>query len=187
MKLSDWAKEQGICYKTAWRWFKDGKLPVLAEQTVTGTILVKNEIIENNSLDTIIYCRVSNHSRKEELNYQVQRCEEFCLKNGWSVKRVYKEIASGLNDERKEFWKAIDSKPKRLIVENKDRLTRFGFNYIKKLLNQVDKDIIVLNETIDDKNDLMKDLISIIYSFSARMYGLRRKKNKNEIVKFLEN
>ena len=73
-----------------------------------------------------------------------------------------------------------------LIVENKDRLTRFGFNYIELLLNKLNKKIIVVNKNDNDKTDLMSDLISIIYSFSARMYGLRKRKNKNEIKEFLE-
>ena len=65
-----------------------------------------------------------------------------------------------------------------LLVENKYRLTRFGFNNIKTLLEQQGKKIIVINDTDDNKDDLMNDLISVIYSFSTRMYGLRRKKNK---------
>lgn len=72
------------------------------------------------------------------------------------------------------------------IVENKDRLTRFGFNYIETLLNINNKKIIVVNRTDDDKTDLIQDLVSIIYSFSAIMYGLRKKKNKEDIIKFLE-
>lgn len=64
--------------------------------------------------------------------------------------------------------------------------TNFGFNYIETLLNINNKKIIVVNRTDDDKTDLMQDLISIIYSFSARMYGLRKKKNKEDIIKFLE-
>ena len=74
-----------------------------------------------------------------------------------------------------------------LLVENKDRLTRFGFNYIKTLLEQQGKKIITINDTDDSKEDLMKDLISVIYSFSTRMYGLRRKKTKKEIIEFIEN
>jgi predicted site-specific integrase-resolvase len=54
------------------------------------------------------------------------------------------------------------------------------------LLNLQNKKIIVVNQTNDDKTDLINDLVSIIYSFSARIYGLRRKKNKEEIIKFLE-
>lgn len=74
-----------------------------------------------------------------------------------------------------------------LLVENKDRLTRFGFNYIQTLLENNGKTILVVNNADNDKEDLMKDLISVIYSFSARMYGLRRKKSKQEIIDFIEH
>lgn len=176
MKLSQWAKENGVTYQTAWNLFKAGKLPVEAEQLPTGTILVKPNYSSSN--DTIIYCRVSNHSRKEELNYQVARCEEFCFKNGWSVASVYKEVASGMNDKRKILWKVLDSNPKRIVVENKDRLTRFGFSYIENLMKKNGCEIVVINSAQEDQADLLKDLTSVIYSFCARLYGMRRAKNK---------
>ena len=75
-----------------------------------------------------------------------------------------------------------------LIVEHKDRLTRFGFNYIETLLKKQNKQIEVVNKAEDEVSDLMQDLISIIYSFSARMYGLRQSKRKTEkIIKCLED
>jgi len=93
-----------------------------------------------------------------------------------------------MNDNRQILNKVFENDNwTYLIIENKDRLTRFGFNYIKKLLNKLNKEIIVINETDNDNEDLIKDLVSIIYSFSARMYGLRRRKNKTEVIKFLES
>ena len=76
-------------------------------------------------------------------------------------------------------------KEKFLIVENEDVLARFGFNYVKTLLNMANKDVVVVNQVNDDKIDLMEDLISIIYSFSKRMYGYGRKKTKCEIKEFM--
>ena len=69
-----------------------------------------------------------------------------------------------------------------ILVENKDRLTRFGFNYFKTLLNTQGKDILVVNNSDDDKTDIINDLVSIIYTFSARIYGLRRAKNKQQEI-----
>lgn len=174
MKLSVWAKKNGITYKTAWEWFKHGKLPVSAIKTPSGTILVTEDQNMSLPLKVVIYCRVSNHSRKEELNYQVSRCEEFCLAKGLSINAVFKEIASGLNDERRVFWKAIDAKPSILVVENKDRLTRFGFNYLERLLKERGCEILVINREKEDEKDLLKDMVSVLYSFCARLYGMRR-------------
>jgi predicted site-specific integrase-resolvase len=183
MKLSQWAKKQGIAYLTAFRWFKSGKLPVKAEQTLSGTILVyENEEIKRIERN-IIYCRVSNHERKDSLNSQVERCEQFCLANGWVIFKSFKEIASGMNDNRKELWKMLDSKPSRIIIENKDRLTRFGFNYLERLLKELGCEIIVLNVSTTDEDDLIKDLVSIVTSFCCKLYGLRRSKNKIAKIK----
>lgn len=183
-KLSLWAKEHGISYRTAFFWIKDGKFPCKYEKTVTGRYIVLDE--ENTSdknETTIIYARVSNHSRKNELNYQVNRLEDFCFKNGYTITAIHKEIASGMNDNRKELWKVINKKPTRIIVENKDRLTRFGFNYIERLLKEQGTEIIVVNEANEDKEDLIKDLCSIIYSFCSRLYGMRRATNKVKKIK----
>ena len=85
---------------------------------------------------------------------------------------------SGMNDNRKELWKAIDSKPTRIIVENKDRLTRFGFNYLERLLQKQGTEIVVINESEEDKEYLIKDLCSIIYSFCARLYGKGKEQSR---------
>ena len=183
IKLSTWAKEHGINYKTAWTWVQKGTFPVETIRLSTGTILVKNEEIFKKQDKTIIYCRVSNHSRKAELEYQVKRCEDFCFNNGWTVDKVYKEIASGLNDKRKEFWKAIKSNPTRIVIENKDRFTRFGFFYLEEFLREKNIEIIVIHKDKEDEKDLIKDLVSIIYSFCAKLYGMRRAYNKAKKIK----
>ena len=80
MKLSTWAKKQGISYRTAWRWFKEGKLPVIADQTLTGTILVR----ETSELDQVaIYARVSSSDQKSDLDRQVSRLVSFANAQGW--------------------------------------------------------------------------------------------------------
>ena len=178
MKLSTWAKNNGIHYQTAWLLFKNGKLPVKAVQLKTGTILVKEDTEENIVDRTVVYCRVSNNSRKKELEYQVERCSSFCATKGWTLNSIYKEVASGMNDNRKRFWIMLSSKPTRIVVENKDRLTRFGFEYLKRLLKEQNCELVVINETKEDDKELLKDLTSVIYSFCARLYGMRRAKNK---------
>lgn len=185
-KLSKWAKENDVTYVTAFNWFKAGKLPVKAIQTETGTILVEvdeNIPLNNDPQKVVIYCRVSQSTRKNDLNYQVQRCTDWAIQNGYQIEHIYKEFASGMNDNRNKFWKMIDSNPNIIIVEHKDRLTRFGFNYIEKLLNKQNCIIKVINKDNEDEADLIKDLISIITSFCCRLYGLRRGHNKAKIIK----
>jgi predicted site-specific integrase-resolvase len=100
MKLSEWAKLQGITYKTAWNWFKAGDLPVKAVQTATGTILVEPVLPASKSKSAWIYARVSSPEKKGDLERQAERCVAFCQANGWTVETVVKEIASGMNDKR---------------------------------------------------------------------------------------
>ncbi len=185
-KLSDYAKKFNITYRTAWNRYRAGKIEgAFVDETKHVLIPVYNvEKLKNAAL----YARVSNSDRKDNLDRQSERLYDFAIKNGYVVKHNIKEIGSGLNDQRKKLLKLFSENDwDVLIVENRDRLTRFGFNYIETLLQFTNKKIIVINESNDDKTDLIEDLVSIIYSFSARMYGLRKKKNKKDILTFLEN
>ena len=184
IRLSEYARLKDVTYKTAWNRFIEGKLPN-AFKDESGHIYVS---LDNNGKNTIVYARVSSNERKQSLKEQKSRLENYAKLNGLDLLDSYKEIASGMNDNRPILNKILQRDDwDILLVENKDRLTRFGFNYIKTLCESKGKKIIVTNTTEDDKEDLMKDLISIIYSFSARMYGLRRKKNRKDIIKFIES
>lgn len=182
MKLSDWAKRQGISYITAWRWCKKGKMPCRWERTPSGSILVHEDDTPETPR-TYIYCRVSSHNKKEDLARQVSRCQNFCENNGWTVEKAYKEVASGMNDNRRRLNKLFGQEPGRLVVEHKDRLTRFGFNYIETLLTKLGWQVVVINRDEDDKDDLMKDLVAIITSFCCRLYGLRRGQRKAKEIR----
>lgn len=187
MKLSDWAKEQGIHYNTAYNWFINNKMPVEAYKTPTGTIMVVPNKINKENLNIVIYGRVSSHDKKEDLNRQIKRCEEFCLAKGYSISTIYKEIASGMNDNRKQFWKMINSNPTIIVIENKDRLTRFGFEYINKLLEKQNCKIEIINQDHQEENDLIKDMIAVVTSFCCRLYGARRGQNKSKKIKEVIN
>jgi predicted site-specific integrase-resolvase len=148
-----------------------------------GTIIV-DEHKDNFKKTTIaIYARVSNNSRKKELEYQIERIVQFCTAKGYSVDKIYKEVASGMNDNRRGLWKMFNNDYSIIVVEHKDRLTRFGFNYIEKLLEKQGTKIEVINKDTEDEKDLLKDLVSIITSFCCRLYGMRRGLNKTKKLK----
>ena len=100
-----------------------------------------------------------------------------------------KEIGSGLNDNRPKLEKILlDKGIDIIVVEHKDRLARFGLNYIQKLLELDGRKIEIVNEIEGEKEDLVQDFISIITSFCARIYGNRRSKRATEkLIKSLEN
>lgn len=187
MKLSKWAKQQGVCYMTAWRWFRQGIMPVNAIQLPTGTIIVPEENKNSSPFvkRNVVYSRVSSPTKKNDLQRQIQRCCNFAAAKGISIDKIYKEIASGMNDKRRELFKMLESNPTTIIVENKDRLTRFGFNYLEYLLKKQGCEIIVMNKDLENESDLTKDLISVVTSFCCRLYGLRRGKNKAKEIKIL--
>jgi len=187
MKLADWAKKHGVCYLTAWNWFHAGTLPCKAYQTATSTIIVEESEKSSdsgiNSENIVVYARVSTHEQKENLNRQILRCEEFACAKGLSITKTYKEIASGMNDNRRQLYKMLDTKPTKIIIEYKDRLTRFGFNYLEYFLKDQGCEIIVINRDHEEDHDLIKDMISVITSFCCRLYGIRKGKNKAKVLK----
>ena len=182
MKLSEYAKREGISYTTAWRWWKNGLIQ--GRQAPTGTILVDEPVtptttVEPENNGAWVYARVSTHTKKDDLERQAQRISEFCNARGWTVEKVVKEVASGMNDNRTKLNKLLnDPGVKRIVVENKDRLTRFGFNYIDVLLTTQGREVIVMNQDDKPDDDLMKDLVAVITSFCCRLYGMRRGSEK---------
>jgi len=188
-KLSDYAKEYHVTYRTAWNRFKNNKIEGAFIDS-DGHILIDTNIFNKpkNEIKAVLYARVSSNDRKKSLDEQLDRLISYSTAKGFNIVKAVKEIGSGMNDNRQKLSKILsDDDWDVIVVENKDRLTRFGFNYLEQLLNKEGKEIIVINKSDDDKEDLMKDLISVIYSFSARMYGLRRRKNKQEIINFLND
>ncbi len=117
------------------------------------------------------------------MEYQVDRLKQFCLAKGYSIQKEYREVASGMNDNRPKFWKMLDSEPTLIIIENKDRLTRFGFNYLERLLDKQQCQIEVIHQDEEDETDLIKDLVSITTNFCCRLYGIRSGQNKSKKIK----
>ena len=179
MKLSEYAKKNSMHYRTAWVHFKNGLISG-ARQLPTGTIVVDEEEAFQPPEYNVIYTRVSSSENKPNLDAQAERLQQFCAAKGWIVHEVVKECASGLNDKRPRLSKIFsDRKATRLIVEHKDRLTRFGANYINLLWPECE--IIIVNE-MEDKDSLMEDFVSLVTSFCARIYGHRRSKRKTEQI-----
>jgi putative resolvase len=182
MKLSQYAKQQGISYRTALRWFRDGTIQ--GYQAPSGTIIVtEREQVQHVSEKVAVYARVSSSEHRENLERQAERLSQYCTVRGYQVALVVKEIASGVNDSRPKLLSLLkDTSITRVVVEHRDRLTRFGFHYIDALFSVQGRVIEVVNPAENDKEELLADLASIIYSFCARLYGQRRAKRKTEKV-----
>jgi len=187
MKLSQYAKQQGISYRTALRWFRNGTIQ--GYQAPSGTIIVTiDEQVSPQAQKVAIYTRVSSAENKPNLDSQAERLVAYCAAKGYQVAKVVKEIGSGVNDSRPKFLALLENQSIQMIViEHKDRGTRFGFRYIETLLRGQGRSIEVVNQAENGTEDLLADLISIIYSLCARLYGQRHAKRKTEkIVQQLE-
>ena len=136
----------------------------------------------------MVYTRVSSAENTSNLNSQAERLVAYCTVRGYRVSKVVKEIGSGVNDSRPKFLALLaDPTIGRIVIEHKDRGTRFGFRYIETLLKTYGREIEVVNQAENNTEDLLADLTSIIYSFCARLYGQRRAKRQTEkIVQELE-
>lgn len=179
MKLSQYAKQNNITYKAAYEHWKKGIIK--GKQLPTGTIVVEDGANSQIQYGVILYARVSSSENKINLDSQIERLKNYAAARGYKVAKEIKEIGSGLNDNRKQLIEILSSeKWDVIVVEHKDRLTRFGFNYIETLCKTKGKTIEVINNTDDKQEDLMGDLVSIVTSFCARIYGLRRSKRKTE-------
>jgi len=182
MKLSAYAKKIGIAYVTAYRWYRSGKLK--AYQTESGTIIVDDTVIEiATETKVALYARVSSHDQKDDLVRQLDRLRNYATGRGYQVSQIVTEMASGLNDSRPKLTRLLlDTTINVIIVEHKERLTRFGFNYIETLLQTQGRKIeVIFPDEVQD--DLVADFIAIITSMSARIYGRRGNKNRAQRIK----
>ncbi|WP_339381212.1 IS607 family transposase [Brasilonema sp. UFV-L1] len=181
MKLSEYAKKLGVSYHTVWRLWKQGQLD--AYQLPTGTVIVRDGEQNPQLVHEIacIYARVSSSENKDNLKRQADRLVQYSTARGYGIYKVVEEVGSGLNDNRQKLISVLsDKKFNVLVVEHKDRLTRFGANYIQVLLTQTGRRLEVVNNAANDKEDLMSDFAAVITSFCSRLYGLRRAKRKTE-------
>lgn len=177
LKISEYAKINRVTSRTVWNWIKQGRIKT--RYTDTGRVRV---IVESDKEKQVaIYTRVSSTENKENLKSQTERLINYCNAKGYKVTKVVSEIGSGLNDQRPKLEKLLcDNNIDIIVVEHKDRLARFGINYIQKLLKLNNREIEIINNIEAEKEDLIQDFISVITSFCARIYGQRRTKRKTE-------
>jgi putative resolvase len=177
MKLSVWAKANGLAYQTAWRMWRDGKLPVPAEQLPTGTVIVHPP--QTSAINSVaIYARVSSADQKADLERQLGRLAEYASRERLTVVRSVSEIGSGINGHRAKLMRLLsDPAVQTIVVEHRDRLARFGSEYIEAALAACGRKLVVVEES-EMKDDLAQDMVEVLTSFCARLYGRRVAKNR---------
>src|SRR5258708_36370086 len=169
MKLSAYANQVGVNYQTVYHWWKAGQLD--AYQLPTGTIIVREA--KPSATGVALYARVSSAEQQAEVTRQLQRLRDDAAARGYQVVSEVTEIASGLNDEHSKLTQLLtDAQVGVIVVEHRDRLTRFGYGYITALLEQAGRRVEEIYPS-DIGNDLVDDFVAVITSMAVRLYGRR--------------
>ena len=182
IKLTTFAKLNDVTPRTIWNWIYKGIVKYERASTNRVFIIIDDDNnIKIKQPNVAIYARVSSAENKNNLEKQKDILISYANAKGYKISKIVSEIVSGLNDQRPKLEKLlIDKTIDILVVEHKDRLARFGTNYIEKLLSLDNRKIEVINPQMNEKDDLMQDFVSIITSFCARLYGKRRTKRQTE-------
>ncbi len=143
---------------------------------------------QDSAKNCVIYCRVSTTIQRENLKRQRARLEIYAVANGYSIEKIYEDIASGMNFKRKGLLKVLNycqtHAIKAVIIEFKDRLARFGVELIQAMLTSFGTELVIVNRVESDyKQEIIDDMIAIIVHFSSRLYGKRRGRKKTTQIK----
>ena len=195
-KLSEFARMIGVSRSGVIKWIREGKVRAV---NIHGRWYIPESEFERlikgfyTSLMRIaIYARVSGNTQKDDLERQIKSLEDYVRKHYPQAEYiVVKDVASGLKEDRRGLRKLIEMARKRqidaIVVAYKDRLTRFGFTYLKELFEAYGVKVIVAfhEEPKDYYQELVEDLITIVTSFAGRIYGKRSRKYK-KVVEIVE-
>ena len=192
MKANEVMKLLNISRPTLYRYRKEGIVKIDAKLSFNNFIYNDDSVYaligqkkEKKNRKIISYSRVSTQSQKIQLKEQTKRIYDSCISRGLTLDEQFEDIKSGMSSDRPNFQKilqmVIQNEVELLVIENKDRLTRFGYDLLEQLFKYFGTKILVLNNVIENKTyeqELNEDLISIIHYFTMKNYSHKRKLNK---------
>jgi len=176
MKLSEWARANHVHPKTAYRWWRQGTLPVPARQVSARTILVEQPQPAGGGVG--LYARVSSHDQRADLDRQVARLSRWAATAGVAVVGVEAEVASGMDGHRPRLRRLLaDPSVTSVVVEHRDRLARLNAELVEAALAAAGRRLVVVEAgEVDD--DLVRDTVEVLTGFCARLYGRRSARNR---------
>ena len=179
MNLTEWAGSQGIHSQTAYRWFRNGTLPVPAVRVNERTVLVSPDSTSCGCGEAFgLYERLSSRDQRSDFDRRVARLSEWAAKAGHRVASVEAEVGSGVNGSRFKLCQVLaDPKVTVVVVEHRDRLARVNAELVEAALWAHGRRLVVLDPgEVDD--DLVCDMTEVLTSFCARLYGRRSARNR---------
>lgn len=179
VNLREWAAAQGLHPQTAYRWFRQGRLPVPAVRVSRRLILVNQDAVVTASADGVgLYARVSSNDQRDDLDRQVVRLTGWAAQAGRRVVRVETEVGSGMNGTRSKVRRLLaDPKVTVIVVTHRDRLARMNTELVEAALAAHGRRLVVLDDT-EVTDDLAGDMMEVLTSFCARLYGRRSARNR---------
>ena len=176
VKLAEWARSFGVHPQTAYRWFREDRMPVPARRLPSGTIIV--ELPDNTDGRAVVYVRVSSHDQRTDLEAQAGRVTAWCATHGIRVDEVVSEVGSGMNGRRAKLARLLrDPEVQTIVVEHRDRVARFGVEHLQAALAATGRRIMVV-DTSETTDDLVRDMVEVLTSMCARLYGRRGARNR---------
>ncbi|MDY7526511.1 MULTISPECIES: IS607 family transposase [unclassified Cryobacterium] len=182
MNLKDWAVSNKLHPQTAYRWFEAGVLPVRAERVGPRMVMVFPDATETVAPVSVgglgLYSRVSSHDQKADLNRQADRLNAWAFASGLPVVSAVSEVGSGMNGSRPKLRKLLaNPEVTTIVVEHRDRLGRMNTELVEAALSASGRRLVVVDSTeLDD--DLVRDMTEVLTSFCARLYGRRSAANR---------
>jgi putative resolvase len=187
--VAEFAKLLGVTVKTLQRWDREGRLVPLRSpgnrrlytDDHLKQILGSKQEKKGQQRLKMGYCRVSSNSQRPDLVNQHRVLAEFCEGQGLVVDEWIEEVGGGLNLRRPKFLALLErilrGEIEVVVIAHKDRLARFGFDLIEYLCQRSGCEIVVMNsEQLSPQEEMIQDLLTIVHTFSARLYGLRNYK-----------
>jgi putative resolvase len=178
VNLTEWARSQGVHPQTAYRWFREGTLPVPAVRVNQRTVLVNPGGRKSADGGVGLYARVSSHDQRADLDRQVARLSAWAGQAGATVVRVETEVGSGMNGGRRKARRLLaDPRVSTVVVEHRDRLGRMNTELVEAALSAHGRRLVVLDSG-EVTDDLVRDMVEVLTSFCARLYGRRSARNR---------
>ena len=189
---SDVAKELGLHIDTVRR-MPESALPVYRTRgghrryKESDVAKLKGELPDDSKQHlAAIYSRVSSHDQKQkgDLDRQKIRNMDYCVEHGYQIVRTFEECSSGMNDNRPKLKALIEAARKgvftKLVIEHKDRLTRFNYKMYEFIFKQLGVNIVCVEQVLPKsfEAELVEDMLALIATFSAKIYGKRSHRNK---------
>ena len=177
MKLAEWARANGVHPRTAYRWFREGRMPVPARRLHSGTIWV-GAVPADQSGRVVVYARVSSHDQRHDLDRQVARLAGWATANGHAVSEVVTEVGSGVGGKRPGLRRILsDPSAGVVVVERRDRLARFGTEHLEAALAAHGRKVVVADPGAS-ADDLVREMTGVLTSMCARLYRRRGARNR---------